>query len=205
MNMRKCKHCEVEFDISEKPKGWLGNHVNWCDENPKRKENVDKLVKARGSKKNFNNQYSYGAVCSDETREKIRKSSTGRTHSEETKQLMREKALSSSHRRLRRNMIEYNGVMLDSSWELELAKRLDELGIMWIRPDPIPWVDDVGVFHNYFADFYLPAYNLYLDPKNPHAIKVQKKKLDLLLDQYENIIIIDSLDKCKEFIPCVQV
>lgn len=199
MNIRKCKHCKKEFDISDKPSGWMGNHSRWCDENPKRKEYSNSMEKARAAKKNFNNQYSYGAVCSDETRQKLRESSTGRTHSDETKQLLREKALASPHRRLKKGTIEYKGILLDSSWELELAKRLDELEIKWVRPDPIPWVDDEGVTHNYFPDFYLEDYDLFLDPKNPQAVKVQKKKLDKLLSQYKNIVIIESIEECKNF------
>ena len=43
MNIRKCKHCNVEFDISDKPSGWMANHSRWCNENPKRQDYVDKL------------------------------------------------------------------------------------------------------------------------------------------------------------------
>ena len=96
-------------------------------------------------------------------------------------------------------MIEYNGVMLDSTWELELAKRLDSLGIDWIRPEPIKWIDGENVEHNYFADFYLKNYDIYLDPKNPYAIKAQKEKLKYLLTQHKNIIIIETLEECKNF------
>lgn len=177
----------------------MANHSRWCHKNPKRSTYSNALGNARAAKKNFKNQYSYGAECSDETREKRRKASTGKTHSEETKQLLKEKALASPHRRLRRGIIEYNGVLLDSSWELELAKRLDELKIKWIRPDPIPWIDEKGVTHNYFPDFYIEEYDLFLDPKNPQAIKVQRKKLDTLLSQYSNIIILNSLEECKKF------
>jgi hypothetical protein len=120
-------------------------------------------------------------------------------HTEETKSLLRDKALASPHRRLRRKMVEYNGIWLDSSWELELAKRLDALEITWTRPAPIKWVDEHGLIHNYFPDFYLTDYDLFLDPKNPQAIKVQQKKLDCLLTQHTNIVILDTLEKCKTF------
>jgi hypothetical protein len=199
MNIRICKHCKNEFDILNHPNGWMANHSRWCEKNPKRKDYSVNLSKAREAKKNFKNQYSYGAVCSEETKQKLRNGFKGRKHSEETKQLMREKALASPHRRLRKGMVEYNGIMLDSSWELELAKRLDKLEIKWIRPEPILWIDEEGINHNYFGDFYLIEYNLYLDPKNPQAIKVQRKKLDCLLSQYSNIVIIESLDDCKNF------
>jgi hypothetical protein len=198
--MSTCKHCKNEFEKKD-----IANHSRWCDLNPKRSEYKNGSMKSvlamneARAKSGIKNQYSYGAVCSEETKEKLRQSATGRTHTEETKQLLREKALASPHRRLRKGMVEYKGVMLDSSWELELAKRLDELEIKWIRPKPIQWVDKEGVTHNYFGDFYLTEHDLYLDPKNPQAIRVQKEKLDCLLSQHKNIVIIDSIEKCKEF------
>lgn len=192
--MSVCKHCKKEFD-----KRAIANHSRWCDLNPKRSTYNKNLEKARAAKKNFNNQFTYGAVVSEETKQKQREASTGKTHTEETKQLIKEKALASNHRRLKRGIVEYKGILLDSSWELALAKRLDELNIKWYRPDPIPWVDEEGITHNYFPDFYLPEHNKYLDPKNKHAIKVQEKKLKILLTQYKNIDIIDSLDGCRTF------
>ena len=211
--MSICKHCKKEFD-----KKSIANHSRWCDFNPKRKEYADALkgrIKGRNNvelmnearkKSGIHNQFEKARIegrdipkHSDETKEKIRASSTGRKHTEETKQHLREKALASPHRRLKKGVVEYKGILLDSSWELELAKRLDELEIKWVRPDPIPWVDEEGVTRNYFPDFYLEDYDLFLDPKNPQAIKVQKKKLDCLLTQYKNIVIIDTIEKCKQY------
>ena len=211
MNIRVCKHCKKEFDISNKPIGWMGNHSRWCDENPKLQEYVDKLKKNNNigamniarKKSGIHNQYVKARMEGREIPENPMKdkpgSFLGKSHAEETKQHLREKALASPHRRLKKGTILYKGVLLDSSWELELAKRLDELKIKWIRPGPIPWIDEKGVTHNYFPDFYLEDYDLFLDPKNPQAIKTQKKKLDCLLTQYPNIVIIDSLDKCKQY------
>lgn len=199
MNIRECKHCKQKFDISDKSKGWMANHSRWCDLNPKRLIYNKNLEKARAAKINFNNQFTYGAVVSKETKEKLRLAAIGKKHSDETKKLIREKALASPHRRLKKNTIEYKGILLDSSWELELAKRLDELGIEWYRPDPLQWIDENGIKHNYFPDFYLPKYDKYLDPKNKHAIKVQENKLKILFTQYKNIDIIDSLEGCKTF------
>ena len=84
-------------------------------------------------------------------------------------------------------------VLLDSSWEERLAKLLDNKNIEWIRPkDTLKWVDKEGKSHNYFPDFYLPKYDVYLDPKNPQACRVQKEKLDIILEEYKNIIILHS-------------
>lgn len=212
MDIRKCKHCKSEFDISDKPKGWMANHSRWCDKNPKRKEyanalngrnNVGLMNEAR-KKSGIHNQFEKARIEGKDIPEHPMKGKKvpalrGRKHTEETKQLIKEKALASNHRRLKRGIIEYKGILLDSSWELALAKRLDELNIKWCRPDPIPWLDEEGITHNYFPDFYLPEHNRYLDPKNKHAIKVQEKKLKILLTQYKNIDIIDSLDGCRTF------
>lgn len=194
-----CKHCNETFDLSDKASGWMANHSRWCQKNPKRLLYSENLVKARNSKKNFNNQYTYGAVISEETKEKQRLASTGRKHTEEAKQKIKEKALSSKHRRLRKGVVEYKGILLDSSWELALARRLDDIKINWIRPEPLEWIDENNLIHNYFPDFYLIDFDIYLDPKNPHAINVQKKKLDIILNQYKNILILDTLEKCKNY------
>ena len=58
-------------------------------------------------------------------------------------------------------------------------------------------VDKAGKKRNYFADFYLPAQNLYLDPKNVWVQKEQKEKIDYLNQNYKNLII-GTLDEILE-------
>lgn len=62
---------------------------------------------------------------------------------------------------IKTNRIQYRGVWLDSSWELEIAKFLDSKSISWVRPKHLPWTDNKGNPRKYFADFYLPKYDLY--------------------------------------------
>ena len=201
--MSTCKHCKQECDLSDKPKGWMANHSRWCDKNPKLREYKETLSKSRENineesikKRNSAIKEAHSRGCYSDV---DRTAFGGWKHSEEAKLTIKEKALKSKHRRMNRNIIEYNGVMLDSNWEFELAKRLDYLNINWIRPEPLEWVDDNNVTHNYFPDFYLTEYDLYLDPKNPQVIKMQKEKLKKLSEQYDNIVILDSFDKCKNF------
>lgn len=66
--------------------------------------------------------------------------------------------------------IEYNGIKLDSEYELMVAKELDSNGIKWERPSYFLWTDDSGVKHRYYPDFYLTEYEVYLDPKNDYLI-----------------------------------
>ena len=200
-----CPFCNMPFE--NQTGSQIANHVRWCSLNPKHQEYVEKVCSLGIS--------NLGRVASKERKEKIKKAhedgryahldyskiNVSRPHTKETKELIRQKALASPHRRLKRKMIEYNGIWLDSTWELILAQRLDELHIKWVRPDPIEWVDSHNSTHHYFPDFYLPDYNIYLDPKNPQAVKVQKKKLDVLLQQHPNVKILYSIKECKEFTP----
>lgn len=205
--IRSCKHCKADFDIDQKPKGWMANHTRWCKENPLRNQYLSVIDKMNKSRKNsgYENQFKKAKILNlpIPVGPMTRKPGTftGKTHTSETKKIMKDKALKSSHRRLRRKLINYNGVLLDSSWEVELAKRLDYLGIRWTRPDPIRWTDGAGIEHNYFPDFYLPDYDLYLDPKNPQAVKSQQEKLKYLLTQHKNVVILQTLDECKIYSP----
>jgi hypothetical protein len=195
--------------MSTKPKGWMANHARWCNSNKEKiKYKLGSLravaaMNAKRAETGISNQYdkakANGLPIPDAPNKGLPGFFTGKNHSEETKLRQKKKALASQHRRMRRNIINYNEVMLDSTWELELAKRLDFLGVSWIRPKPIKWIDEQGFEHNYFADFYLTDYNIYLDPKNPYAVKSQEAKLKCLMEQYDNIVIIKSLTDCKSF------
>lgn len=75
--------------------------------------------------------------------------------------------------------IYHKGILLDSSWELELAEWLDENKISWIRSrkNYFAWIDDLGKTRRYTPDFFLPALNIYLDCKNKYLMKVDATKL----------------------------
>lgn len=64
----------------------------------------------------------------------------------------------------------YKGVLLNSSYEEAVAKELDEANILWERPKPIRWIDAEGKKHWYYPDFYLPEFDVFLDPKNDYLI-----------------------------------
>lgn len=74
------------------------------------------------------------------------------------------------------NKYQNKKVLLESSWEVELAEFLDNNTIEWIRPKFIKWQDSQGTTRRYFPDFYLPKQNLYLDPKNPYAMSMGNTK-----------------------------
>jgi hypothetical protein len=204
-----CKHCNKEFIFSSASE--KANHSRWCTYNPNRQKYLDTLEICRNSitkestdkrNKSISNAHKNGAYkdsASKGLKTKIKNNSL--KHTEDNKQKIREKALASNHRRLCKSVRDYicrDGtiVKLDSSWEEALAKRLDELQIKWIRPNPLKWKDECGIEHNYFPDFYLTDYNLFLDPKNPIAFKSQETKITILKNMYSNIVFILSLEEC---------
>lgn len=71
----------------------------------------------------------------------------------------------------------YNGVKLDSSYEVAVAKSLDYNAIKWVRCKRFIYRTPDGVVHYYTPDFYLPDYDIYLDPKNDFLINNVNPKL----------------------------
>lgn len=203
VKLNNCPHCGIDMPTNNR-----ANHVRWCDHNPKRSEYVQtmdcsqmhtpiarKKQSIAISKAHADGKYNDRPI-----------NNRGWNHSPESIDLIRNKALASGHRRLVRSIRNYTRIdgsviKLDSSWEEALAVRLDQLSINWTRPLPVPWTDDDGNSHRYFPDFYLPEFDLYLDPKNPFAIIAQKDKLRCLQQQLPNLIVITTLADCKAFSP----
>lgn len=208
--MWTCRHCLEKFDFENR--SLKANHSRWCYKNPDF-ENIRK--KARDNTKKAS-EACVGRVVSEETRNLLSRNMLGKykgknnhfygkKHSEKSKEKISQAARNSNHRRLVRSTREYitisgDIVLLDSSWEEELARQLDKVGIVWERPVcPIKWVDKNNQIRNYFPDFYLPEFNVYLDPKNSEAYKNQEEKINWLLDNRSDIIFLNTLKECKEF------
>lgn len=210
VKLEECKHCKLSFD--KLTTNERANHSRWCKLNPKRKEYVKKIVtnnpfsnmSAESLQKQSDGiKAAHARGCYDHVNHRA---FLGRTHNIESKEKMRQKALLSGHRRLVRSVRDYikkDGtiVKLDSSWEVALATRLDELDVRWHRPNAVRWIDKNGIRRHYFPDFYLIDYNLYLDPKNPIAYNVQIEKINCLKEQLPNLMFITSLEECKKFTP----
>lgn len=81
------------------------------------------------------------------------------------------------------NKWEKKEVLLESSWEVEIAKLLDSLEVKWIRPKFLRWVDENQKNRIYYPDFYLNDLNLYLDPKNPYCMGIDKFKMTQISKQ----------------------
>ena len=95
----------------------------------------------------------------------------------------------------------YHGIRFISSYEVAVAMSLDENNIKWVKPSRLAYIDLEGKKHHYTADFYLPEYDVYLDPKNDYLINhanpvlkySDKEKIDWVMQQ--NNVKIFILDK----------
>lgn len=54
---------------------------------------------------------------------------------------------------------------LESSYEVRMASLLNELRVAWQRPSHFYYTASDGKHRRYHPDFFLPQYNIYLDPK----------------------------------------
>lgn len=94
-----------------------------------------------------------------------------------------------------------NEICLQSSFELQCARLLDDMDIKWIRPKHIKYLID-GKTKKYFPDFFLVDYNVYLDPKNNYLAKLDTNKIKLVSEQNNVRIEILTQEKITEEYIC---
>ena len=161
------------------------NHERLCPSNPNRNyvsHTISHKAWNKGlTKENDERIRKYGETCSKRIQSGIiQKSFKGKHHTEEYKQRMRELAF---ERQLggwhTSKTIDYKGIKLDSQYEFEVAKELDNNQVKWERPTYFLWEDSNGMKHRYYPDFYLPEYNVYLDPKNDYLINNKSKRFGI--------------------------
>lgn len=78
--------------------------------------------------------------------------------------------------------------ILRGSWELNVAKRLNDLNILWERGPHISYIKD-GQKRTYTPDFYLPNTNKYIEVKGYYS-ETDKIKMRLISEQYPDLKIL---------------
>lgn len=139
----------------------------------------------------------------------------GKHHTPQTIEILRNIALENEHHNhfRRRTTYTYKSAKFQSSYELAVAMDLDKYDVKWVQPKKLPYVDNNNKKHYYFADLYLPEYDVYLDPKNDYLIEnvnpyfgySDVQKITWVMEQNNVTILIldkDSLtwDKIKSYI-----
>ena len=112
---------------------------------------------------------------SETTRIKLSNVWLGKHHSNESKsktsitmqRIVREKpeSYSASNVNGRVKKVKYNGNIFDSSWEVLVAKYLDDNNIIWEHPNIGFDYEYEGKMHVYYPDFYLPQFDKYIEVK----------------------------------------
>jgi hypothetical protein len=86
-------------------------------------------------------------------------------------------------------------VNMDSTWEVMMANRLNELNIDWIR-DPkikLKYATSSGRIRNYIPDFYLPTLDMYIEVKGYWTAAAKFKMKDVIKRNPGKICILESL------------
>ena len=121
--------------------------------------------------------------------EKLRIARTGRKTSEATKQKLSVIAKNNkfgghtSKKRFYYTTKSGEQVYLQSSYEITVAQNLDNANVIWTRPEPILWIDYEDKERRYYPDFYLPEFNVYLDPKNDYLMIKDVEKINNVMIQ----------------------
>jgi len=86
-------------------------------------------------------------------------------------------------------------VIMDSTWEVMMANRLNELDIKWVR-DPkmkLEYKTRGGRSRNYIPDFYLPDLDIYIEVKGYWTDAAKHKMKDIIKRNPGKICILESL------------
>ena len=86
-------------------------------------------------------------------------------------------------------------VLMDSTWEVAMAERLDHLKIVWERKEDmkLPYYSKTGRKRNYIPDFYLPDYDTYIEVKGYWTDAAKHKMKDIIKRNPGKICILESL------------
>ena len=86
-------------------------------------------------------------------------------------------------------------VLMDSTWEVAMAKRLDHLKIAWDRREDmkLTYYSKTGRKRNYIPDFYLPEYDIYIEVKGYWTDAAKFKMKDVIKRNPGKICILESL------------
>lgn len=92
-------------------------------------------------------------------------------------------------------------VLMDSTWEVAMAERLDHLKIAWNRSEDmkLKYFSKSGRKRNYIPDFYLPEYDTYIEVKGYWTDSARHKMKNVMEVNEIKIVILESLESIKKF------
>ena len=92
-------------------------------------------------------------------------------------------------------------VLMDSTWEVALAERLDHLKIAWDRREDmkLKYFSKTGRKRTYIPDFYLPDHDIYIEVKGYWTDAARYKMKNVMEVNEVKIVILESLEAIKKF------
>lgn len=198
--MIECKFCKKIC----KNNNSLRNHERLCKQNPNcqahPKGNLGKPGWNKGLTKETDNRVKKNSESLKLSRKLNGSNWQGKKHSEETKRLMSIKACQRlvKNSKYSKNIL-YNGIMLESSYELMFAKQLDSFDIKWNKCYGLrfEYSDKQNKRRGYVPDFYLIDYNIYIDTKNDFLIKKDSFKISSVIEEHKINLYVLSLNDIK--------
>ena len=185
MEQFTCKYCKKEC----KNNNSLRNHERLCKSNPEHQ--LTWFANKEWQKRKGTNQYIKAKQEGKPIPKYPKRSSPmlGKHLSEETKRKI-SKSISLNNHGGRCKWYNYNVINLQGTWELAIAKKLDQFSISWIKTKEkryiLEYIDDNKKLHSYNPDFYLKEYNYFLEIKG-HWWGKDKRKMELVMEQNPNV------------------
>lgn len=157
----RCKNNPSPIDFSEKRKKFYSNRIPW---NKGLSKETDNRIESHAL--TLQEKYKSGKLIA------YRVSETER----QNRSIRAKKTGLGGYRPHPNKGQYYKDTWFDSNWEVKVAKSLDKHNIVWERPKfGFIWTE---MGNKYYPDFYLPDYDVYLDPKNEFLQKKDKIKID---------------------------
>lgn len=185
-----CKYCRKICKNANS----LRNHERLCKLNPNYQINPMKnKIPWNKGRKGGENQYTKAKKEGRPIPKYDRKPTfLGRHHTEETKRKISE-SISINNHGGRCKWYNYNGIWVQGTWELSIAKKLDTFQINWKKTKELEYtlkyIDDNTKEHTYNPDFYLQEYDCFLEIKG-HWWGNDKRKMELVMQQNPSVKII---------------
>jgi hypothetical protein len=144
------------------------------------REIIEKTIKSKNQISSFGLPNTLCKICGKDTGSKTRKTCSKECYSKLCKLQSQQNPKCGGQKHTHRSKIKnINGDVFisESSFEAKLSEILNSLGILWIRPNFVLYLDNDHNQRRYYPDFYLPEFNIYIDTKNDYLIKTDIDKI----------------------------
>ena len=171
-----CRYCGKEFDTGRQ----AGGHMVNCPNHPNKAEH-DEMHKRQGRK--FSEKYARGEIHISVVSHKHTLETRQKISAKRAEQVMNQ-YLNKEHVKVKwykvKN-IEGKEFSVRGHWEENVALRLNELGILWVKAAPIKYFKDY--WHNYIPDLYIPDRDIYIEVKGGYP-DTDREKMRLVVEQH---------------------